>query len=346
MIKKMDEKSYDEFWKEFSTNIKRKYSSVNNTNTAVVVLPFARFRWSVNSIIKLIESPFQCPPCSLLENLVSSSTSTRIPLACISNLKVVSCLAFLSHLWSSSEPIWHRLSPANPLASPSCLDTDYLFAKNLTGSKFHHLLRIDLIWNLHLKFENDRLQLIQRHFSWNHGGPWQSKPSFKIAPLRNLSRCRQSNNSNPVNRFSIQPFYLPSRYVERMKDKQEAIFYVAGTSRAELESSPFVESLLKKGFEVLYLTEPVDEYTIQVTYILHVYMNALLVHARIRRKEVPKCRQGRAQAQQGGEGQRRNGETGKDVSVRNGKLVLSISALILWLTGCAIKVWRTRLKRP
>jgi heat shock protein beta len=48
-----------------------------------------------------------------------------------------------------------------------------------------------------------------------------------------------------------------------MKDKQESIFYVAGTSRAEVESSPFVESLLKKGYEVLFLTEPVDEYTIQ-----------------------------------------------------------------------------------
>lgn len=48
-----------------------------------------------------------------------------------------------------------------------------------------------------------------------------------------------------------------------MKDKQDSIFYVAGTSRSEVESSPFVENLLKKGYEVLYLTEPVDEYTIQ-----------------------------------------------------------------------------------
>jgi len=66
-------------------------------------------------------------------------------------------------------------------------------------------------------------------------------------------------------------------YVERMKEKQPAIFYVAGTSRQvfninqtklikcvqELENSPFVERLLKKGYEVLYLTEPVDEYCIQ-----------------------------------------------------------------------------------
>lgn len=54
-----------------------------------------------------------------------------------------------------------------------------------------------------------------------------------------------------------------SAYVERMKEKQDSIFYVAGTSRKEVETSPFVERLLKKGYEVLYLTEPVDEYCIQ-----------------------------------------------------------------------------------
>jgi len=51
-------------------------------------------------------------------------------------------------------------------------------------------------------------------------------------------------------------------YVERMKDKQEHIFYMAGGSKEEVEKSPFVERLLKKGFEVLYLTEAVDEYAI------------------------------------------------------------------------------------
>lgn len=51
-------------------------------------------------------------------------------------------------------------------------------------------------------------------------------------------------------------------YVSRMKDKQDAIYYIAGASREEVEKSPFVERLLKKGFEVLYLTEAVDEYCI------------------------------------------------------------------------------------
>merc|ERR1719211_855916 len=51
-------------------------------------------------------------------------------------------------------------------------------------------------------------------------------------------------------------------YIGRMKDKQESIFYIAGGSKEEVKSSPFVERLLKKGYEVLYLTEAVDEYAI------------------------------------------------------------------------------------
>lgn len=86
------------------------------------------------------------------------------------------------------------------------------------------------------------------------------------------------------------------QYVERMKEKQDKIYFMAGTSRKEVrgctknlyttqsfsyltqkimalticpnfplqaEASPFVERLLKKGYEVIYLTEPVDEYCIQ-----------------------------------------------------------------------------------
>merc|ERR1712142_708915 len=53
-----------------------------------------------------------------------------------------------------------------------------------------------------------------------------------------------------------------AEYVERMKDKQESIFYAAGGSKDEVMNSPFVERLLKKGYEVLYLTEAVDEYAV------------------------------------------------------------------------------------
>lgn len=51
-------------------------------------------------------------------------------------------------------------------------------------------------------------------------------------------------------------------YVQRMKEKQTAIYYIAGNGMDEVKKSPFVERLLKRGYEVLYLTEPVDEYAI------------------------------------------------------------------------------------
>nr|CAG4646050.1 EOG090X01EZ [Macrothrix elegans] len=53
-----------------------------------------------------------------------------------------------------------------------------------------------------------------------------------------------------------------NEYVERMKEKQDVIYFIAGSSLEEVEKSPFVERLVKKGYEVLYLTEAVDEYCI------------------------------------------------------------------------------------
>jgi len=53
------------------------------------------------------------------------------------------------------------------------------------------------------------------------------------------------------------------QYVERMKEKQDVIYFMAGASRTEVEKSPFVEKLLKRGYEVLFLVEAVDEYCIQ-----------------------------------------------------------------------------------
>ena len=49
---------------------------------------------------------------------------------------------------------------------------------------------------------------------------------------------------------------------ERIKDKQEPIFYVTEGSHEEVDQSPFPERLLKKECETLYLTKAVDEYTI------------------------------------------------------------------------------------
>nr|ACH85198.1 heat shock protein 90 [Bemisia tabaci] len=52
-------------------------------------------------------------------------------------------------------------------------------------------------------------------------------------------------------------------YVARMKENQKHIYYITGESKDQVANSSFVERVKKRGFEVIYMTEPIDEYVVQ-----------------------------------------------------------------------------------
>ena len=52
-------------------------------------------------------------------------------------------------------------------------------------------------------------------------------------------------------------------YVSRMKDNQKHVYFITGESKDQVSNSAFVERVKARGFEVVYMTEPIDEYVIQ-----------------------------------------------------------------------------------
>ncbi|KAJ7340939.1 hypothetical protein JRQ81_004226 [Phrynocephalus forsythii] len=73
--------------------------------------------------------------------------------------------------------------------------------------------------------------------------------------LSELLRYHTSHSGDEMNSLS--------EYVSRMKDNQKCIYYITGESKEQVANSAFVERVKKRGFEVVYMTEPIDEYSVQ-----------------------------------------------------------------------------------
>ncbi|VDD75532.1 unnamed protein product [Mesocestoides corti] len=75
------------------------------------------------------------------------------------------------------------------------------------------------------------------------------------ARLTDLLRFHTSKSETNLTSFS--------EYISRMKEDQDRIFYINGQNLDEVKNSPFVERVTRMGYEVIYFTEPMDEYVMQ-----------------------------------------------------------------------------------
>ncbi len=76
-----------------------------------------------------------------------------------------------------------------------------------------------------------------------------------LIPLCRFYSSRTADDASPVTS-------LPD-YVERMPEDQSSIYYVVGETRAQAAMSPALEKLKQKNYEILYVSEPIDEMTLQ-----------------------------------------------------------------------------------
>ncbi|MFZ5950587.1 MAG: molecular chaperone HtpG [Candidatus Rifleibacteriota bacterium] len=94
---------------------------------------------------------------------------------------------------------------------------------------------------------------------WKNFGPVIKEGLFKEPAYSDklFDCCLFQSTASPSEWFTI------GEYAERMKEGQDKIYFLTGESREMLENSPHLEAFKEKGYEVLLLTDPVDEVWVQ-----------------------------------------------------------------------------------
>ncbi|KAL0481884.1 HSP83 [Acrasis kona] len=103
----------------------------------------------------------------------------------------------------------------------------------------------------------------------------ENKENYKLfydAFSKNLKLGIHEDSTNRKKLAELLRFYSTrseedytslKEYVENMPEKQKDIYYITGESKQAVKSSPFLEQCRKRGYEVLYMTDPIDEYAVQ-----------------------------------------------------------------------------------